>query len=270
RNRVGACADCVSRPASGGVCCRVRGDLVEALRELFLSALHKQIPPFSRILIETTGLADPAAVMHTLKHEGFLRDRYVYAGCVTVIEYVNRSRQLADFRQALRQAGEADAIVFSKCYLAYPDATYVLGNTVATINGQARTFDAQSLPALETLLSAATVSETVGRPALLSRGTATGSFASRPFAHAAIQVITVPIEQPVSHAAFSRAMGRVHELPDVDLLRLKGLLHFQGEDQLAAVHGVHRQLYPVEQLAASADNQSSEAQPVLVFIVAGN
>src|SRR5690606_32215344 len=94
--RVRHISDNVILLESGCVCCSVRGDLIEALRELFLAALHKTIPPFSRIIIETTGLADPAAVMHTLKYEGFLRDRYAYAGCITVADCSHGLRHLQD------------------------------------------------------------------------------------------------------------------------------------------------------------------------------
>src|SRR5690606_38034392 len=63
---------------AGCICCAVQSDLVNALRQLFLDALHKKIPPFSALVIETTGIADPAPVMYTLQYERFLADRYTY------------------------------------------------------------------------------------------------------------------------------------------------------------------------------------------------
>src|SRR5690606_13677174 len=161
--RVRHISDNVILLESGCVCCSVRGDLVEALRELFLSALHKQIAPFSRIVIETTGLADPAAVMHTLKYEGFLRDRYVYAGCITVADCVHGLRHLQDYPQALQQIVQADAVVLSKADLASRPQHDALVAAVKQVNAQARIFDPQTLPRLDELLAAATVDETIAR-----------------------------------------------------------------------------------------------------------
>src|SRR5690606_32614145 len=197
------------------------------------------------------GLADPAAVMHTLKYEGFLRDRYVYAGCITVADCVHGLRHLQDYPQALQQIVQADAVVLSKADLASRPQHDALVAAVKQVNAQARIFDPQTLPRLDELLAAATVDETIARDAgeAVSGLLAGGKLAARRFAHDAVQVVTLPIDSDISHAAFSRAMGRVHELPGIDLLRLKGLLRFKHEEGLSAVHGVHRQLYPVEPLA---------------------
>lgn len=270
--RVRHISDNVILLESGCVCCSVRGDLVEALRELFLSALHKTIPPFSRIVIETTGLADPASVMHTLKYEGFLRDRYVYAGCITVADCVNGLRQLQDYPQALQQAVQADVVVLSKVDLASPKDREALVDAIGVVNAQARIFEQQALPGLDELLGAATVDETIvrdagGRSDGLMAG---GALTARRFAHDAVQVVTLPVGAEISHAAFSRAVGRIHELPGIDLLRLKGLLRFKHEEGFSAVHGVHRQLYPVEPLPGSGREGAEALQPVLVFIVSGS
>src|SRR5690606_32439525 len=147
--RVRHISDNVILLESGCVCCSVRGDLVEALRELFLSALHKEIPPFSRIVIETTGLADPAAVMHTRKYDGVLRDRYVYARYITVADCVHGVDHLRDHPQALQQAVQADAVVLSKGDLAAPEAREALVAAIRTVNAQARMFDQRSLPSLD-------------------------------------------------------------------------------------------------------------------------
>lgn len=271
--RVRHISDNIIAVESGCVCCSVRGDLIEALRELFLAALHKQTPPFLRVLVETSGLADPAAVMHTLKYEGFLRDRYAYAGCLTVVDGVHGARQLDTHPEAVRQVVEADAIVLSKGDLVSPDTAKALTEAIRTLNAQAQIFDGQSLPGLDELLQAATVGETIVRETngLFSGQSQQGAaLASRRFAHGTVRIVTLAIDQAVSHAAFSRVMGRVHELPDIDLLRLKGLLRFQGDDELGAVHGVHRQLYPVEPLPEPRSGQRDRPRPVLVFIVAGD
>lgn len=269
--RVRHISDNVILLESGCVCCSVRGDLIEALRDLFLSALHKTIPTFSRIVIETTGLADPAAVMHTLKYEGFLRDRYVYAGCITVVDCTFGLTQLNDYSQALQQLVQADVVVLSKTDLVSRAEKESLVNAVLEVNEEAEIFDQQALPRLDDLLAAATVEKTLARKVSRSPELPLeGHFNTRRFTHDAVQVVTLPIDGEVSQAAFHRAMGRVHELPGIDLLRVKGLLHLGQGAGLSAVHGVHRQLYPVEALPDLDTQSAPPAQPVLVFIVTGH
>ena len=71
---------------SGCLCCSVRGDLARALRDLFMSRLRREIPPFSRVLIETTGLADPAPVLHILLEDSFIAERYRIDGVFTAVD----------------------------------------------------------------------------------------------------------------------------------------------------------------------------------------
>jgi len=267
--RVRHISDNVILLESGCICCSVRGELVDALRELFLSALHRRIPPFDRIMVETTGLADPASVMHTLKYDGFLSDRYVYAGCVTVVDCQHARQQLRDYPQAMQQAVLADALVLGKTDLSTPAERGQVVAALREVNAQAILFSQQDLPSLEVLLDGADVRETVGHGmsgGLFSAAPA-GARASASFAHGMVNVVTVGLRGPVSQGAFRRAMGRLHELPDVDLLRLKGLLRFQGDEGYSTVHGVHRQLYPLEPLAGLAEEAGRSA---LVFIVAGS
>lgn len=269
--RVRHISDNVMLLESGCVCCSVRGDLVEALRELFLSALHKEIPPFSRIVLETTGLADPASVMHTLKYERFLRDRYAYAGCIAVADCVYGIETLQGHPEALQQIIQADVVVLSKVDLASAQARRELVGAIHEINGQAKVFDHGNLPGLDELWAAATVGSSIGRNTSRFLGQASGGAgrALRRFAHQAVQVVTLHLAPGVNRAAFSRAMGRIYELPEVDLLRVKGLLRFENDQQPSAVHGVHHQLYPIESLADSPEGHADAVASVLVFIVAG-
>jgi len=106
---------------SGCLCCSVQGDLVKALRDLADRASKRQIPPVTRVLIETTGLADPAPVIYTLMQDPFVAARYRCDGVVTVVDATHAVRQVADHGEALRQIAMADRLLISKCDLA--DAT---------------------------------------------------------------------------------------------------------------------------------------------------
>ncbi|KAA0888525.1 GTP-binding protein [Pusillimonas sp. ANT_WB101] len=75
---------------AGCLCCAVRGDLVQTLQRLFMDALHRKIPKFARIVIEASAGADPAIFKYLVEYERFLADRYVYAGCLTLVDVTQR------------------------------------------------------------------------------------------------------------------------------------------------------------------------------------
>ncbi|MDE1569336.1 CobW family GTP-binding protein [Aquabacter sp. P-9] len=100
--------------ASGCVCCTVRGDLVAALEDLLRGRDNNRLPPFSRVLVETTGLADPAPILFTLMTHPYLVLRYRLDGVVTVVDAINGSATLDDHPEAVKQAAVADRIVLTK------------------------------------------------------------------------------------------------------------------------------------------------------------
>jgi G3E family GTPase len=102
---------------SGCLCCTMRGDLVDAL-ETLLRDLDNRRCKFSRVLLETTGLADPAPVLHTVMAHPYLVQRYRLDGVVTVVDAVNGDGTLDEHAEAVKQAAVADRIVLTKTDLA--------------------------------------------------------------------------------------------------------------------------------------------------------
>ncbi|MFG1377044.1 CobW family GTP-binding protein [Xanthobacter autotrophicus] len=100
--------------ASGCLCCTVRGDLVAALEDLLRGRDNDRLPPFARVIIETTGLADPAPVIHTLMTHPYLGLRYRLDGLVCVVDAVNADATLDAHEEAVKQAAMADRIVLTK------------------------------------------------------------------------------------------------------------------------------------------------------------
>ncbi|WP_296583358.1 GTP-binding protein [Xanthobacter sp.] len=100
--------------SSGCLCCTVRGDLVAALEDLLRGRDNDRLPPFSRVVIETTGLADPAPVIHTLMTHPYLGLRYRLDGIVCVVDAVNGDATLDAHDEAVKQAAVADRIVLTK------------------------------------------------------------------------------------------------------------------------------------------------------------
>lgn len=108
--------------SSGCVCCTVRGELVAALEDLLRGRDNNRLPPFSRVVIETTGLADPAPILHTLMTHPYLAMRFRLDGVVCVVDAVNGAATLDAHEEALKQAAMADILVLTKTDLLPGDA----------------------------------------------------------------------------------------------------------------------------------------------------
>jgi G3E family GTPase len=105
---------------SGCLCCTIRGDLVNTLEGLLRKRDNGRIQPFRRVLIETTGLADPAPVLQTVMAHPYLSLRYALMGVVTLVDAVNGEATLDGQAEAVKQAAVADRLVVSKLDLVTP------------------------------------------------------------------------------------------------------------------------------------------------------
>jgi G3E family GTPase len=126
---------------SGCLCCTMRGDLVDGLEKL-LRDLDNGRAKFSRVLLETTGLADPAPVLHTAMAHPYLVKRFRLDGVVTVVDAVNGEATLDAHPEAIKQAAVADRIVLSKTDLASADETARLRSRLHALNPAAGVLDA--------------------------------------------------------------------------------------------------------------------------------
>jgi len=100
--------------SSGCLCCSVRGDLVNSLENLLRARDNNRCKPFNRVVIETTGIADPASVIHIIMTQPYLTLRYRLDGVVTLVDAVNGMKTLDNHEEALKQAAMADRIVITK------------------------------------------------------------------------------------------------------------------------------------------------------------
>ena len=111
---------------SGCLCCTVRGDIVDTLLNLFVGRANGKVPHFSRVVIETTGLADPAPILHTLISDPLIAARYTLDGVVATVDAVNGSGTLDRQPEAVKQAAVADRLLLTKADLAKPAAAAAL------------------------------------------------------------------------------------------------------------------------------------------------
>ena len=111
--------------SNGCLCCTLRTDLQETLRELFVKRRAGEVIDFDRVFVETTGLADPAPVLHSLASDGLLGAQYRLNGVVTLVDAVNGMSALDTMPEAVKQAAVADRLVITKTDIA--DAGTVSG-----------------------------------------------------------------------------------------------------------------------------------------------
>jgi G3E family GTPase len=271
------------RVVEGGcICCMVRGGLADTLRDLFLLALRRGIRPFRHVLVETSGLASPAPILFTLRHERFLAERYVYNGTIAVADAGRVLAQIERDPEAAQQIALADEIAISKADLSSDAHIGTVHDAMIRLNPTAgvRVLAAEGPlpPALlaDRLYRGQPVAAPEGSPwlgrytrASIQEGSARRAGAEKSaFGRAAhdVSVTTLVLPPSVSRAAFLRGMSALQGELGEALLRVKGLVHFQGDAAPSAVHGVHDQLYPA---VALPQWPQGEDMSRLVFIARG-
>jgi G3E family GTPase len=108
--------------SAGCLCCTVRGDLISTLEDLLRKRDNGRIMPFRRVIIETTGLADPAPILHAVLYHPYLSMRYALEGIVTVVDAVNGAATLDAHHEAVKQVAVAERIVLAKTDLVEDEA----------------------------------------------------------------------------------------------------------------------------------------------------
>jgi G3E family GTPase len=145
---VAASEDGIIELSSGCLCCTVRGELVNTLEDLLRGLDNGRIQALSRVVIETTGLADPAPVMHAIMLHPYLVQRFRLDGIVTVVDALNGAATLDAHEEAVKQVAVADRLVLTKIDLLGSDlpggeeAGAALRRRLAALNPAAPILDA--------------------------------------------------------------------------------------------------------------------------------
>jgi G3E family GTPase len=279
---------------SGCICCSVQGDLVKALKNLSERSAKRAIPPLLRVLIETTGLADPVPVIYTLTQERFVSARYQCDGVITAVDATLALGQLGRHPEALRQVAMADRLLITKCDLADPSARPALDARLEQLNpGAARIDVAQGRVGPEALFGcglytsagkapdvAAWLGEEQVRAAQLRAAGTSVAWRRRGItsihAHsndsgrhdAGISSFVVNFDAPVCWHAFALAIGRILQEHGARILRLKGLMNIAGNAQPQVIQCVQDVAYPPLSLARwPQQGPFRDRRGRLVFIV---
>ncbi len=249
-----ASADETRLLGNGCLCCNVRSDLQVALRRLISERERGMVPHFRRIVIETSGLADPGPILSS-----FATDRALGGEChletvIAVADAVTGNAALDRFSEARAQAMLADTLVVTKTDLASPDVCEALVARLRALNPRAAMVTAEQgrVPA-----------------ALFERGEHTSFFlgdAVEAQHSDDIRSFTLTWDRPLPWPVMARAMDTLLALRGADILRAKGLLNIEGCKGPVVVQFVQHLAHPPAELQAWPDQGRTSR---LVFIVRG-
>jgi G3E family GTPase len=267
--------------STGCLCCTMRGDLVEALERLTRN-LDNGRAAFSRVVIETTGLADPAPVLHTTMVHPYLVMRYRLDGVIAVVDAVNGAATLQAHPEAVKQAAVADRIVLTKTDLvgdAHAEALAVLMQRLRALNpaapildaaageaAAARLFDcglydpATKTPDVRRWLAAEAYADAQGA----ARGH--GGHGHDPNRHDIhIRAFCLSTEAAIPASAFEMFLDLVRSMHGPKLLRMKGVVKIAETPRTPlVVHAVQHLMHPPARLPAWPDG---DERTRMVFIV---
>ena len=238
----------------GCVCCTVRHDLVQALTTLLDRDQRGLIAPLRRIVIETTGLADPAPLVFTVVTDPMLQHHFRIDRVVTTVDAVNGLLHLDRHPVSRKQAVLADEIIITKTDLALPDTVATLSERLRRDNPAARMTtavlgDLDPHWLLGTQVGQATVARTTGTvpPELLQMPPPPPG---APHPHdTEIRSLALTFTQPLDWIAFSVWLSMLLQAHGEAVLRVKGLLNV-GAAGPVVLNGVQHVLHPPEHLAA--------------------
>jgi G3E family GTPase len=246
---------------SGCVCCTIRGELSAAIKDLHSRRERGLLPPFRRLVIESTGLADPFPILSTVRSDPVLRHHFNLGNVITTVDAVNGAQQLDAQPESVKQVAVADRLVLTKTDLATAEVTTRLTQRLRHINATAplwRTAD-DDLDA-DALLSGE--DNEAWEPA--------DTNAALPDDHHRhaddIRTLALSIDEPIDWARFGVWLTMLLNRHGDALLRIKGILNVAGAVTPVALHAVQHLVHTPKHLAAWPD---ADRRSRLVFITRG-
>jgi G3E family GTPase len=252
---------------NGCLCCAVRGDLQKALRDLLSRRTRGEIPYFRRVVIETSGLADPAPIAYTLLSEAVLRHHFRLSGIVTTVDAVNGASQLDNFAESVKQVSMADRLVVTKADLSDEASLTALRRRLRGLNISAQILDSAAIGGDLHELLTDDIYDAGGKSREAGHWTAAHADEHGAHAHTAdVQSFAVVFDAPLDWTAFGVWASMLLHRHGADILRLKGLLNVAGVPTPVLINGVQHIVHPPSHLEAWPD---PDRRSRLIFIVRG-
>mgnify|MGYP001172798187 CR=1 FL=1 len=264
-------SDGVIELSDGCLCCTVRGELVDTLADLVDRLQTGRIARLSRVVVETTGLADPAPVLQSIMGHPALVQAFRLDGVVTLVDAVNGEATLDAHVEAVKQAAVADRLVLTKAELTSPEEVERLKARLRLVNPGARIVDAREAGAAALLdcglYAPATMTADVRR--WLGEEAEHGHHHDHGHGHnhhhdhehahrhdSRVRTHTLVHEGPVAFAAIEMFLDLLRSAHGDKLLRMKGIVELREDpSRPLVVHGVQRLLHPPARLPAWPDGQ---------------
>ena len=252
---------------NGCVCCAVRGDLQQALRELLSQRTRGAIPHFRRVVIETSGLADPAPIAYTLLSDAVLRHHFRLSGIVTTIAASNGATQLATFAEAVKQVSMADRVVVTKGDLSDAPTLAALTSQVRQLNLAAQIVESADVGDDFHGLLTDDIYDSEGKQREARRWMIEPHAAHGAHTHTThVESFAAVFDRPLDWTAFGVWASMLLHRHGADILRLKGLLNIAGMPTPVLVNGVQHLMHPPSHLPEWPD---ADRRSRLIFIVRG-
>lgn len=249
---------------SGCVCCSIRGELKDALLGLLARRARGEIPPFRRVILETTGLADPAPILATLSNDPQLRGRFHVGLIVTLVDACHATLQERLHPEWLAQVAAADRLLLSKTDVVDEPSLTELRTHLQALNFSALMMDTAQVHSGDQLLLGEGVRD--AEPAKEVARWKLHQVQSRASRHGDAQVCCLRFDQPLDWVGFGVWLSMMLRCHGERILRVKGLLNVNASQAPIVIHGVQHCLHaPVHLSAWPGDDHSSR----LVFILRG-
>ena len=251
--------------SAGCLCCTVRGDLTRALEDLAPRAANGEI---ARVIVETTGLADPAPIIGTLLGVPALLLRYRLDGVITLVDAMHGLAQIAEHKEAAAQIAAADRLVITKSDLADPSELIA---RLATLNPTARIIRAdQGKVAPAEILESGLTAE--NQAAWLGMAEHDAQHHHHDHHHhdvnrhdAHIAAHSFVFDKPLHWQGFGAWLEMLVSTRGEQVLRVKGILDLAGQDRPVVIHGVRQFFHPPELLPSWPEGRKRQSR--VVFIV---
>jgi G3E family GTPase len=238
---------------NGCLCCDIRGDLEGAIGTLFGRSTRGDVPAFDRLLIETTGLADPAPIMQMLLNQPLIVTNFRLDAVVTTVDAVHGTLQLREHPEAINQISLADRLVVTKTDLVDDAQVAELVAALGTLNAVA--------PVAYVPRACVTPADLFGTEHVR----VTPHVPIHNHLHG-IETFSLTCDRPVEWRAFASWLTTLKTSYADQLLRVKGIVHIAREDEPIAINGVHHVFHPPMRLPQT---DSSDRQSRIVFITRG-
>ena len=242
--------------SSGCVCCTLKNELADTMRDLFFKRALQAIPQFNRLVIETTGMADPGPILGNLMNEPVIESVFRLDAVVVTIDSEYGLQQLQTHAEARKQAAVADVLLLTKTDLSTPEQLSALKEKLIEINPGATQHKIQHGQIEPDYIIDVGLFDPAGKraePQRWLRAPLKPSILKNQ--HDEISSFTVTLPSPVNWRDLKPVILKLCQTHGEKLLRLKGIIHAADLDNPLAIHAVHFTPYPPTELEGWVEDE---------------